>query len=302
MLPAEQDLISVVIPTKNRCVLLKQAIESVKSQTWRNIEIVIVDDASNDETQSFLQKLASREDGVRIIRNEVSRGGGGARNQGIEAAAGEYIAFLDDDDVWMPTKLEEQIAMMVAHSNVSAVSCSFFVRYPFGIRRNAHISPPQDEQQILRVNHLGGASMCLTRKKVLMAIRGFDPNLRSGQDWDLWIKLCAAGNVLVSDKPLVCYRPHRGVRITSNLQSIYDGRRKIYFQYKSRMSEPTRKYLLCELMYSRKVLLRRGRSSGLPGLLQVLHFADGMRAFRYIYRYLKFNMLNMASLWRRTAA
>ena len=288
----QQGLISVVIPTRNRCALLEQAVSSVKSQTWKNTEVIIVDDASNDGTQSFLQKLTSATGGIRVIRNEVPRGGGGARNQGIEAAAGGYVAFLDDDDIWMPTKLAEQFAMMAANSGVSAVSCSFFMQYPFGIRRNVHVPSSQDEQQILRANHLGGASMCFTAKKVLAAVKGFDPTLHSGQDWDLWIKLRGEGNVLVCDKPLVCYRPHAGVRITSNLKSTYDGRRKLYFRYKSRISESTRKYLLCELMYCRKVLLRRDPSSSLPGLFQVLQVAGGMRMFRYVYRYLKFNLLH----------
>jgi glycosyltransferase involved in cell wall biosynthesis len=288
----KQGLISVVIPTRNRCALLEQAVSSVRNQTWKNIEIIVVDDASNDGTQSYLRKLASAEDGIRVIRNEVPCGGSGARNQGIEAATGGFIAFLDDDDVWMPTKLEEQFAMMAANSGASSVSCGFFIEYPFGIRRNVHVSPSRDEQQILRVNHLGGASMCFTAKKVLAAVKGFDPNLSSGQDWDLWIKLCGEGNVLVCEKPLVRYRPDQGVRITSNLKSTYDGRRKLYFRYKARMSGSTRKYLLCELMYCRKVLLRSDRLSSLLGFLQVLQFVDGMRMFRYVYRYLKFNILN----------
>ena len=134
--------------------------------------------------------------------------------------------------------------------------------------------------------------MCLTTKKNLATVQGFDPMLRSGQDWDLWIKLYGIGEVLICDKPLVCYVSHQGLRITDNLKSTYEGRRKIYFRYKLRMSVATRKIVLCELVYCRKVLLRRGRSSRILGLLHVMHLASWAAMFRYVYRYLKFILTN----------
>ena len=292
MLQTAHELVSVVIPTRNRRDRLERAIKSAESQTWPSIEIIVVDDASSDGTQLFLQQLVSADARVQVVRNEVPRGGGGARNQGVAAARGTYVAFLDDDDIWLPEKLAEQVKLMRKTPGASAVSCGFIVQHSSLIQRKVNVVPPLDKQQILRSNHLGGASMCFTTKRSLAAVQGFDPTLPSGQDWDLWIKLQGIGDVLICEKPLVCYVPHQGPRITGNLKSTYEGRRKIYFRYKLRMSETTRKITLCELIYCRRVLLGRGRSSRLLGLFQVLHFAHWTTKFRYVYRFLKFTMMD----------
>lgn len=292
MLQTAHELVSVVIPTRNRRDRLERAIKSAENQTWPTIEIIVVDDASSDGTQLFLQRLVPADARVQVVRNEVPRGGGGARNQGVAAARGTYVAFLDDDDIWLPEKLAEQVAMMRKNPGAAAVSCGFIVQHSSWIQRKVNVVPPRDEQQILRSNHLGGASMCLTTKRSLAAVQGFDPTLPSGQDWDLWIKLQGIGDVLVCDKPLVCYVPHLGARITGNLKSNYEGRRKIYFRYKLRMSEATRKTVLCELLYCRRVLLGRGRFSRIFGLFQVLHFAHWTTMFHYVYRYCKFTLMD----------
>jgi glycosyltransferase involved in cell wall biosynthesis len=292
MLQTAHELVSVVIPTRNRRDRLERAIKSAEIQTWPNIEIIVVDDASSDGTQSFLQQLVSADARVQVVRNEVPRGGGAARNQGVATARGPYVAFLDDDDIWLPEKLAEQVALMRANPEASAVSCGFIVQHSSLIHRKVSVVHPLDEQQILRSNQLGGASMCLTTKENLVTVQGFDPILCSGQDWDLWIKLHGIGDVLICDKPLVCYVPHQGPRITRNLKSTYEGRKKIYFRYKLRMSETTRKTVLCELIYCRKVLLSCGQSSRFLGLLQVLHFASWTTMFRYVYRYLKFTLMD----------
>ncbi|MEI7682145.1 MAG: glycosyltransferase family 2 protein, partial [Betaproteobacteria bacterium] len=93
------DLISVVIPTHNRSERLRQAIESVRTQGWKDLEIIVVDDASTDGTPALMEDLSKLEPRIRYIRNTVALGGGGARNAGIAAARGEYVAFLDDDDL-----------------------------------------------------------------------------------------------------------------------------------------------------------------------------------------------------------
>ena len=123
MLHTAHELVSVVIPTRNRRDRLERAIKSAKVQTWPTIEIIVVDDASSDGTQLFLQKRVSEDARVQVVRNEVPRGGGGARNQGVAVARGQYIAFLDDDDTWLPEKLAEQVALMKANPGASAVSC-----------------------------------------------------------------------------------------------------------------------------------------------------------------------------------
>lgn len=284
-------MISVVIPTHNRRERLARAIASVYAQTWPNIEIVVVDDASSDDTPAYLQNLALSDPRVKVVRNELAQGGGGARNCGIAEATGDYIAFLDDDDVWVPEKLDVQLSMLLAKPGVSAVSCGFVAEFPFFGKRAVRVVAPLDEQQLLRSNHLGGASMCLTSKAALLAIGGFDPKLRSGQDWDLWLKLYGQGEIVVSDQALVRYIPHTGVRITSNPKSTYSGRRRIYFRYRSKMERATRLSLLCELMYCRRILLAIGSRAKLSGFVQVFKAAIGRNSLRYTYRFAKHLML-----------
>lgn len=288
MLPPEYELVSVVIPTRNRQDRLKKALKSAVDQTWPKIEIIVVDDGSSDGTGSFLSRLASSDARVHVIKNDTARGGGWSRNQGVDVAKGAYIAFLDDDDIWFPEKVTEQVALLKANPEASAVSCNFIVQGSSLVQRTVKVVQPMDEQQILKSNHLGGASMCLTTKKTFVAVGGFDPLLRSGQDWDLWIKLYRAGNVLISDQPLVQYLPHQGPRITTNLRAVYEGRRRIFFRYKMSMSESTRRYLLCELMFCRKVLLSKSLWGRYLGLLSVLKIAKETQRVRYIYRFLKF--------------
>ena len=183
------DLISVIIPTRNRSERLQRALESARAQRWRNTEIVVVDDASSDGTPALMEKLSAQDDRIRYIRNNVAQGGGGARNTGIAAARGKYVAFLDDDDQWSPDKLGRQHGMLVAHPEATAVSCSFILSAPGSANQTVTLRPPRDLQQLLRTNCLGGASVCFTTLAQLLEIGGFDPVLRSGQDWDLWLKL-----------------------------------------------------------------------------------------------------------------
>jgi glycosyltransferase involved in cell wall biosynthesis len=281
------ELVSVVVPTRNRRARLERALESVDRQTWPNIETIVVDDASNDDTPQFLQRLVDSGASIRVVRNAVPLGGAGARNRGIEVASGVYAAFLDDDDIWLPEKLQSQIALLKEHPSALSVSCDFCVQHSSGRRTVTHLTPPASSQQILHTNHLGGASMCLTTRQMLLDIGGFDAGLRSCQDWDLWIKLNDRGPVLVCRETLVCYMPDAEVRITSNPVSTYLGRRRIFLRYKSRMTVETRAHHLGELLYCRQVLLESSPIRRVCGLATLVGFAGWYKGPRYIYRYLK---------------
>jgi glycosyltransferase involved in cell wall biosynthesis len=281
------DLVSVVIPTRNRRDRLAQAIESAKAQTWPNLEIIVVDDGSTDGTPAYLQEEQAADGRVRFIRNELPQGGAGARNTGISAAKGKYVAFLDDDDLWYPEKTEKQLALLMSNPDASAVSCGFVIERALLPSLKVRITPPSDEQEILRWNRLGGASMCLVKRNAVLDAGGFDQKLPSGQDWDLWIKLHRAGEVIVSDEPLVRYVSHQGDRISTNAKAIYAGRRRLFFRYRSRMAPDTAAFLFGELLYTRKFLLGDTWRSKLSGLAQVLRYARGGQTYRFLYRAVK---------------
>jgi glycosyltransferase involved in cell wall biosynthesis len=104
--------VSVVIPTYNRASLLGRAIKSVLEQTYQDFEIIVVDDASTDNTEEVVRNLRDRR--IRYLRHEKNRGGSAARNTGIRAAWGQYIAFQDSDDEWLPEKLKKQMEVLAA--------------------------------------------------------------------------------------------------------------------------------------------------------------------------------------------
>ncbi len=122
---AAAPVVSVVIPTRNRCALLARALGSVLAQTHEELEVIVVDEASTDRTPEVIAAVADPR--VRLLRHEIARGAAGARNAGVKAARGRWCAFLDDDDLWAPTKLASQLGALEANpgarwSCVAAVS------------------------------------------------------------------------------------------------------------------------------------------------------------------------------------
>lgn len=198
--------VSVIIPTFNRCTPLKNAIESVFAQTFQNFEIIVVNDGSTDQTSKYLSTL--EESRFRYFEFETNRGGNYARNEGIKHANGAYIAFLDDDDYWEPTKLEEQIHLIQEH-NVDLCYTGFnlythnkkFIKYVFNRPRYESLY-----KSIMDDNFFGGTSSILVKKKLVEEAGCFDHNLPALQDYDLFIRLIKKDcKIKGIDKPLVKY-------------------------------------------------------------------------------------------------
>ncbi len=278
------EFVSVVIPTRNRCARLLQAIASARSQTGVDLEIIVVDDASTDGTQKAMSALCHEEPRLRYLRNEIPLGGGGARNAGVELAQGEFVAFLDDDDRFLPDKLVRQVAALREKPDAPASSCSFFLY--FGERQSAlkRLHTPRDRGELLRANILGGASVCMVRTKIFRKIGGFDSRLPSCQDWDLWLKLHALGTVVVCKDPLVRYSFHAGSQITGNALAEYRGRRRIHLNYVGEMSPALRRDSLAALLYYRRVRFGMGAMRRVIGLVSVLRLAPGIERLAYLWR------------------
>lgn len=234
-------LVSVVIPTRDRVDHLRRAADSVLKQSQDDLELIIVDDASEDGTAAYLAELASRDSRVRTVRNAVARGGAGARNDGISRSRGQWIAFLDDDDEWLPEKLQRQLHMLQNTPSAVACSCDFVMRFSSGRSKVVQVTPNATLQQLLFENQLGSASLCICSSRVLKEIGGFDARLRSAQDQDLWARVRQRGDVAVCGEALVLYRAHGGRRITNNMQSQYLGARRFYFKHRDMMDTPCRR-------------------------------------------------------------
>lgn len=180
--PAEP-LVTAYIPTRNRVESLERAIASVIEQTWNPIEIIVVDDASEDGTQALLEKY-SLSHSVKVIRNQQALGAAACRNVAIEQASGEFVAGLDDDDIWRPRRVE---LLLEAFEEGYAGTCSHD-RLDFGNRELVWKKKPLITlHDLLYYNQVG--NQVLTRRKYIRDVGGYDESLTSAQDYDLWIRL-----------------------------------------------------------------------------------------------------------------
>lgn len=212
------NLVSVIIPTHNRSQLVHRAVCSVLSQTYSNLECIVVDDASTDDTQQIIQEFTDPR--LIYIRHDVNKHASASRNTGIQNAKGEFIAFLDDDDAWLPDKLEKQVKCLSNTSpQVGLVYCWFDTyrdQEVVGTRRPNLRGYIFD--QLLVSQPLGNASTLLVRREVINQIGGFDENLPRGNDGDFIRRVGQYYEIEVVPEVLVHYFvDHDGhPRITSN--------------------------------------------------------------------------------------
>lgn len=202
-------LVSVIVPVFNRASLVSQAIESILAQTYRNIEVIVINDGSTDGTEEILARYAGQyPDHVRVLK-QLNAGQVVAKNRGIRAAEGEYIAFLDSDDTWKRDKLDLQIPLF--HGNVGLVYCAIHeiddsgnmirtISCEPGARGNIH-------EQLLVKNRMTGSSV-IVRRNALDAVGIFDERLRAAENWDLWIRISKEFEADFINEPLVNYLQH----------------------------------------------------------------------------------------------
>ena len=201
--------VSVVIPTYNSVRYLTEAVDSVLAQTFRDLEVIVVDDGSTDETELVMRRYPEP---VRYIRQK-NAGVAEARNRGIREASGRYIAFLDADDTWYPHKLERQLAELRRRPDCRFCYSAFTVvdpdLAPLGIRGSERRGSPL-EDLLLRGNVIGSICTVLCERELLESSGGFDPELSQCADWDMWVRLATATPFAYVDEPLVTYRHHDG--------------------------------------------------------------------------------------------
>lgn len=209
-------LVSVVIPTRNRSSMLSRAIAGVLQQTYANIEVIVVDDASDDNTPDVAG--AFDDPRVRYYRHRARRYTSAARNTGIRHSRGEYIAFLDDDDEWLPAKLSRQMPLMMqAPPEVALVYC--WMDHFDAQGRLVYETHPTLRgnvfAQVLDRPRLGGCPTLLVRRGVIEEVGGFDEELPRGNDGDFVRRICLKYSVDVVPEVLVRVNVgHQHERIT----------------------------------------------------------------------------------------
>jgi glycosyltransferase involved in cell wall biosynthesis len=179
-------LVSVIVPTYNRSEQVVRAVKSVLNQKYQNLECIVIDDSSDDDTVHKLNIIKKSDSRLIILIHDNNQHASAARNTGIAAATGDYIAFLDDDDVWMKSKLSKQVELLSTESDdVGLVYCWFNI-----IDGDDEVGSRKPElegylfDELLVGQPLGNASTLLIKKNVINRIGGFDTNLPRGNDGD----------------------------------------------------------------------------------------------------------------------
>lgn len=211
--------VSVIIPTYNREETISRSVDSVLAQTFDDFELIVVDDASTDNTATVMDQYDAPR--VQFVSHDENRGGSAARNTGINHAEGEYIAFLDSDDEWKPTKLQHQVDSLSTRSDEwVAAYCGYHVEIEgwmgrikgvlnrmIGSAANSSHGKEGGEELIPDVLMMqlptGGASTLIVRRDAIDKIGGFDDTFQRHQDWEFLIRILHNGKISYTNKDLV---------------------------------------------------------------------------------------------------
>ena len=244
-------LVTVYIPTYNRPEMLERAVDSVLSQGYDNLEILVVDDSSESIHQKKLEQLSCQK-GFTLLTNRHQKGACGARNTAIMNAKGLFITGLDDDDEFLPNRIEQMLEAF-DHEKYAAVSTTTFVQLGNNDRvlRNADRGVFHTEDQ-LHYNKIGNQVFTLTER--LKSIGGFDENLPAFQDYDAWLRLsCDYGPILKIDLPSYITHTEHENRISSSSQKKERGLQLFRQKHAALMNKEHKKSLkLLEMQHSGK--------------------------------------------------
>jgi glycosyltransferase involved in cell wall biosynthesis len=211
----------VVIPTHNRRTLLGVTLASVLAQSSVELDVIVVDDGSTDETPQFLEQLGDER--VRVLRSDPAQGVSAARNRGIKVSRGEWIAFCDDDDLWAPNKLATQLDAARATGAEWVYAGSVSVDLEGRVHGGEPPLSPEDLMENLP--HWdpipGGCSNVIALRGLFERVGGFDADLGTLADWDLWLRLSRFGPPACVSRPLIGYRVH-GANMSLDVGQLLD--------------------------------------------------------------------------------
>lgn len=205
--------VSVVVPTFNRRKLLEETLETIFAQTLTDFELIVVDNMSEDGTEEYVRSIADPR--VRYFRNPNHGVIAVNRNFGIRKAVGSYVAFCDDDDLWLPEKLEKQLAAFGEGISSVATDCTSFGEVVY-LGKSLSFAPGErwhdfDYREILVQLNPVISSSVVARRDLLLELEGFDESsdFRFIEDWELWLRLSRKGAIRILNEPLLKYRMYQ---------------------------------------------------------------------------------------------
>ncbi|HVA73619.1 MAG TPA: glycosyltransferase family 2 protein [Acidimicrobiales bacterium] len=229
-MPANGPLVSVVLPTRNRPGRLPRALSSVLAQTYKRLELLVVDDASSTPAEEVVDQVGRGDRRVQLLRFEKQMGASAARNAAFKRAAGDVIAFIDDDDQWKPQKLERQVSYLAAHPRTGIVTADFEVMDERRAEILIHRGPASFRRHHLWWFNLPGSFVCgIARREAVDGELWLDESFLSAEDWDMWVRCARRTSIGVVKEVLGRQTLHADGQLTdpsSRLQGLkaFEGR------------------------------------------------------------------------------
>ncbi|MBD3724694.1 MAG: glycosyltransferase [Arcobacter sp.] len=233
-------LVSVIITTHNREDLLPRAVESVLAQTYNNLEIIIVDDGSTDNTEQLVNSYMQKHEQIKYIKHEKALGGNAARNSGIRAASGEFVAGLDDDDEFTPDRI--QVLMNNYSEEYSMITSRSVKVTKTGKQKTKYISNV-DLDTMLYFNAIG--NQVLVKKEKIVGAGLFDENLKRYQDYDMWLRIIQKyGKAKIVNQITQVIHYEHDVTTNNTVKNNLHGAFSFYKKHKHLMNNNQRKMQL----------------------------------------------------------
>lgn len=214
-----KDLVSIVMPAYNCEMYITEAINSVIDQTYSNWELLVIDDGSKDNTLQAINELADKDSRIKSIPNEKNIGVSATRNRGIDLASGEWISFLDSDDMWHPSKLEKQLKVVSKKSAEFIFTGASYINeegLPFKGTFNV---PEQITYKRLRKQNVISCSSVLVKKKYFKNIKMEKDEMH--EDYAVWLRILRLGVIAYGvDEPLLIYRISKDSKSGNKLKTV----------------------------------------------------------------------------------
>jgi len=266
---SSRTLLSVVMPTHDRARDVARAAASVLAQDVDALELVVVDDCSTDDTPAVLDRLASQDARVRVVRSDRCLGPCEARNRGLAVAEGDLVAFCDDDDAWFPGAARVLADYLDANPMVVAASSWHVVLHPATGGAAVFRGPLRYGSGQLLWQNFVALPFAMLRRRALSFDVAFDPDLPTGEDWDLWLRCSFDGPVRTVPHVGYLYTQHGGSRVTKTPAAQVTGRRNFLTKHGASMTPACR-------LYHEAVIA--GYEDGRAGMRRLLTPGRGRRA------------------------
>jgi glycosyltransferase involved in cell wall biosynthesis len=282
-------LVSVIIPAYNNVGYLEDAVDSVFGQTYPAMECIVIDDGSTDHTAQIIEKVSKKYPSLKTAR-KVNGGPSSARNMGLRMCSGDFVSFLDHDDVLLPDKISRQVDFLNAHPDVGLVHSDYLVvskeLHPLAVFA-AEMPRGMDPLDALCYRNWFNPLVALVRRSLIDKIGDFDAELDGAEDWDYWIRCAKATRISYLAGPVALYRQHGG----QMSRNYYRMKSACLLVAKKNFNENGRRLRLAmaaiELTYARHLWIQRQRPASLAALLKSglqhgfgLHMGNMLRQFQ----------------------